>query len=313
MDRLHAHRIAVRPAVSALFVLVAGCSSTPKHDPAAADRSCRRSRQPEVSLQDRAKLHTGARRRLLRTRPDGHRARGTRRGGEARPGQRPDLQHLRARLRLDGRERQGRAELPARALARAAGLRARQNWGWYLCTTGRARESIPEFELARRQPAVQDTRNRVDQRRRGAARRSATSRTRSLLQACARDRAEQRERRVRARAARVQGERLDEARVWMRRASRSRIRRRRRSSSGCASNAGRRPGRRSCRTSRSCATGIRTRPRPRPSPRGAASDRAICHSTRRRHAPPHRARPPAPCFARRARRRGCRSTPSRSS
>ena len=28
----------------------------------------------------------------------------------------------------------------------------RQNWGWYLCTHGQARESIPEFELAARNP-----------------------------------------------------------------------------------------------------------------------------------------------------------------
>ena len=28
----------------------------------------------------------------------------------------------------------------------------RQNWGWYLCTHGRARESIPEFEAAIRNP-----------------------------------------------------------------------------------------------------------------------------------------------------------------
>jgi type IV pilus assembly protein PilF len=28
----------------------------------------------------------------------------------------------------------------------------RQNWGWYLCTHGRARESIPEFEAAVRNP-----------------------------------------------------------------------------------------------------------------------------------------------------------------
>ena len=28
----------------------------------------------------------------------------------------------------------------------------RQNWGWYLCTHGRARESIPEFERAIRNP-----------------------------------------------------------------------------------------------------------------------------------------------------------------
>ena len=28
----------------------------------------------------------------------------------------------------------------------------RQNWGWYLCTHGQARESIPEFEMAARNP-----------------------------------------------------------------------------------------------------------------------------------------------------------------
>jgi len=28
----------------------------------------------------------------------------------------------------------------------------RHNWGWFLCTSGRARESIPEFELALRDP-----------------------------------------------------------------------------------------------------------------------------------------------------------------
>ena len=28
----------------------------------------------------------------------------------------------------------------------------RQNWGWFLCTHGRARESIAEFELAVRNP-----------------------------------------------------------------------------------------------------------------------------------------------------------------
>ena len=29
---------------------------------------------------------------------------------------------------------------------------ARHNWGWFLCTTGRARESIPEFDVAIRNP-----------------------------------------------------------------------------------------------------------------------------------------------------------------
>ena len=41
----------------------------------------------------------------------------------------------------------------------------RHNWGWYLCSNGRPRESIPEFELALSQSAVQDAGGRAGQRR----------------------------------------------------------------------------------------------------------------------------------------------------
>ena len=33
---------------------------------------------------------------------------------------------------------------------------ARQNWGWYLCTHGRAKESIAEFEVAIRDPLYRE-------------------------------------------------------------------------------------------------------------------------------------------------------------
>ena len=51
----------------------------------------------------------------------------------------------------------------------------RHNWGWYLCSNDRPRESIPEFEHRTAQSVLQDAGSRPHQCRHAAARRSATS------------------------------------------------------------------------------------------------------------------------------------------
>ncbi len=88
------------------------------------------------------------------------------------------LQHLRPRLRDDGRQREGRAELPAGARARAAGFRDPSQLGLVPVHARAIRaRRIPEFELAIQQPAVQDAGDRADQRRPVQHVASATSRT----------------------------------------------------------------------------------------------------------------------------------------
>jgi type IV pilus assembly protein PilF len=58
----------------------------------------------------------------------------------------------------------------------------RQNWGWYLCTHGRPRESIPEFET-RSGIRVQEPRHRADQCRASARSRPGTPARRGFPQA----------------------------------------------------------------------------------------------------------------------------------
>jgi type IV pilus assembly protein PilF len=146
MDRLSRDCI-TSGLLSLLFVLVAGCSSTPK--PATPPQpELPPIKQPEVSLQDRAKLHLelGA--------------------GYYERGQMDiAIEELDEAVKLDpGNARiyniyglvyawMGENAKAEQNFQRALSLapqdsEARQNWGWFLCTTGRARQSIPEFELA---------------------------------------------------------------------------------------------------------------------------------------------------------------------
>lgn len=146
MDRVPRHRLAAGLA-ALVFALVAGCSSAPKTTPP-PQPELPPIKQPEVSPQDRAKLHMelGA-------------------GYYERGQMDVALEELDEAAKLDpGNARiyniyglvyawmseNAKAEQNfQRALALAPqDSETRQNWGWYLCTTGRARQSIPEFELA---------------------------------------------------------------------------------------------------------------------------------------------------------------------
>ena len=191
----------------------------------------------------------------------------------------------------------------------------RHNWGWYLCSNDRPRESIPEFEIALRNPFYKTPEIALTNAGRcsaafgdiaGAEAYYRRALARSPDQ-CARD--------VRPRAARVSSAgRLDEARGYTRRLAQlpapapealypRHVRRAQ----------GRRPRRRERSTSRSCATAIRTRPKRRPSRRGSANERA----PRRECRDGGRAIPPGATagalLGARARRRACRSTRWRSS
>jgi type IV pilus assembly protein PilF len=138
---------------SMLFVLVAGCSSPPKTEPAPPPRpELPPIKQPEVTPQERAVLHMelGA--------------------GYYQRGQMDvALEELDEAVKLDPANARiynvyglvyawmgenARSEQNfQRALALAPqDSEIRQNWGWFLCTTGRARESIPEFERAAANP-----------------------------------------------------------------------------------------------------------------------------------------------------------------
>lgn len=142
------HRLAVGIAAIAV-VLLAGCSSAPKAPPSPPPQpELPPIKQPEVSPQERARLHMelGA----------GYYERGQMDVALDELGEAVKLDPGNARIyNIYGlvyawMGENAKAEQNfQRALALAPqDSETRQNWGWYLCTTGRARESIPEFELA---------------------------------------------------------------------------------------------------------------------------------------------------------------------
>jgi type IV pilus assembly protein PilF len=133
-------------------VTLAGCSSTPKTTAAPQPEPPPPVTQPEVSTKDRAQIHTdlGA----------GYYERG-----------RMDvaLQELNEAAKLDPNNAKtynvfglvyatmGETAKAEQNFQRALALaprdpEIRHNWGWYLCSNGRARESIAEFEQAIRDP-----------------------------------------------------------------------------------------------------------------------------------------------------------------
>ena len=94
-----------------------------------------------------------ARRRLLRARPDGRRARGADRSHEARPRQSPtSTTSTGSSTRCCGENAKAEQNFQRALQLAPQDSDIRHNWGWYLCTHGRARESIAEFELAVRNP-----------------------------------------------------------------------------------------------------------------------------------------------------------------
>ena len=82
---------------------------------------------------------------------------------------------------------------------------ARQNWGWYLCTHERVKESIPEFEQAVANPLYKTPEIPLINAGRCSAMIGDARRGGRLLPASARGRPEQRAGGLRPRAARVPG------------------------------------------------------------------------------------------------------------
>ena len=137
---------------------------------------------------------------------------------EARPDQPAHLQHLRPRLRDARREREGRAEFPARARARAAGLRHPAQLGLVPVQQRPAARVDPGIRARAAQSALQDAGDRAHQRRplqRGVRRHR---RRRGVLPARAGALARTtRPRCTASRCSRIEAARLDEARGCTRR------------------------------------------------------------------------------------------------
>ena len=123
----------------------------------------------------------GTRRGLLRTRPDGCRAAGTRRGGETRPDQSEDLQRLRPGLRDARAGHRSGAQFPQGARTGAERFRVPPELGLVPVHARRRPGSRFPNSSGGAQPAVQDARDRADQRRalRRLARRKHSRRRRS--------------------------------------------------------------------------------------------------------------------------------------
>ncbi len=117
----------------------------------------------------------------------------------------------------------------------------RQNWGWYLCTHGKPRESIPEFEMAIRNPLYKSPDVALTNAGKCSIEYGDNRRGEDYLQARADDQSREHFRRVQPgtphvpRVAHRRSTRADAARSWRRP-----IPRPTRSTSGCASSA-RRP------------------------------------------------------------------------
>ncbi len=139
-------------AACCLIATLVACSSPPKGREAAPPEPLPPAKPPEVSLAERARIHTelGA-------------------GYYERGQMEVAIDELNEAVKLDPNRAStynifglvyammgdnAKAEQNfQRALALAPqDSEIRHNWGWYLCTTGHPREAIPEFELAIRNP-----------------------------------------------------------------------------------------------------------------------------------------------------------------
>lgn len=144
------HRLATLVLVASI-ALVAGCSSTSKPTPP-PQPELPPIKQPEVSPQERARLHMelGA-------------------GYYERGQMDVALEELNEAVKLDPNNARtyniyglvyawmGETAKAEQSFQRALGLapqdpEIQQNWGWFLCTTGRARESLAPFEAAAANP-----------------------------------------------------------------------------------------------------------------------------------------------------------------
>lgn len=150
--RRYATRGCALLAPALLAAVLAACSSTPKPATPPQPEQPQPVKQQEVSPQDRAKIHTdlGA-------------------GYYERRQMDVALEELGEAVKLDPNNAKAYniyglvyAMLGENAKAEQSFQRAlqlapqdsdiRHNWGWYLCTHGRAREAIPEFEQAVHNP-----------------------------------------------------------------------------------------------------------------------------------------------------------------
>ena len=139
-------------ALLSVLALVAACQSTPKSDTPAMSQQVPVAKPPETSPADRAKIHTEL--------ASGYYERGQ---------MDVALEELETSVKLDPNLARtynvyglvyttvGEDAKAEQAFRRALQLAPQdseihQNWGWYLCTHGQARESIPEFEQAIRNP-----------------------------------------------------------------------------------------------------------------------------------------------------------------
>jgi type IV pilus assembly protein PilF len=140
------------PALLLVLVLVAACSSTPKSEAPTMPTQPPVAKAPEMSPADRAKIHTEL-------------AAGYYERGQMDVA----LEELETSVKLDPNLARtynvyglvyttvGEDAKAEQAFRRALQLAPQdseihQNWGWYLCTHGQPRESIPEFEQAIRNP-----------------------------------------------------------------------------------------------------------------------------------------------------------------
>ena len=163
-------------------------------------------------------LHTELARRLLRARPDGRRARGAQRGRRSSTRTtRRSTTSTASSTRCSARTPRPSRTSSGRSRSRRSDSEIRQNWGWYLCTHGRATRVDPRVRAGR--CAIRCTRRRrsplinagrcsaIDRRRRRGRR--ATSGARSQLARTTRRRP------TASRCSRTGRARYDEARALM--------------------------------------------------------------------------------------------------
>jgi type IV pilus assembly protein PilF len=139
-------------AACCLLALVAACSSEPKSPNPPRPETLPPIKQPEVSPKDRAQIHMEL--------AAGYYERGQMDVALDEANDAAKLDPTNARVyNVYGLvyaflgETTKAEENFRRAVALAPNdSEIRQNWGWFLCTTARARESIPEFEAAVRNP-----------------------------------------------------------------------------------------------------------------------------------------------------------------
>ena len=146
-------RVAAAAAVSALLALLGACASTPSTPPAPRPpEPLPPIKAPEVSLKDRAALHADL--------AAGYYERGRMdvaieeltEAATLDPAN-PRIYNLFGLVYTMLGENAKAEQNFQRALALAPDdSDLRHNWGWYLCSNDRPKESIPEFELALRDP-----------------------------------------------------------------------------------------------------------------------------------------------------------------